>query len=81
MNARNKWTLLGFVLMLLGLLSLVVQMAGLQYSFLAWIEAFGSIGSFLFKIAMLIGGIAIVAVVNTRYENYDEYFDGDKYKK
>lgn len=81
MTKRGMWTLIGFLCFLFGILSLTVNLVGLNFGFLRWIEAFGRVGAFVFKLAMTVGGIVIVALANaSNEEDYDEFFDGGKAK-
>lgn len=80
MSKRVRWTALGFILFLMGAVSLSINLVGLKFSFLAWIDNFGQLPSFAIKLAMIIVGIIITLVANNNEDAYDEYFDGDKYK-
>lgn len=79
MSKRAKWTLLGFCLFILGMSALTIQMVGLQYGFLAWMESLGRLPSFLLKLGMIVAGLVMVALANAaKEEDYDEFFDGGK---
>ena len=77
---KNMWVFIGFILFLMGMLTIVVNSVGIYYGFLAWIENMGKLGSFIFKLSMVFVGVAIVVLVRYDEDAYDEYFDGDKYK-
>ena len=77
---KNVWVLVGFILFMLGMLTIVVNSVGIYYGFLAWIENMGKLGSFIFKLSMVFVGVAIVVLVRYDEDAYDEYFDGKKYK-
>jgi hypothetical protein len=76
---RIKWMLVGCTLFFTGSICLIVNSVGLTFGFLQWIDALGILGSFLFKLALIFGGILIVILVNHNPDAYDEYFDGNKY--
>lgn len=77
---RITWMLVGCVMFFTGSICLIVNSVGLTIGFLQWIENMGTMGSFLFKLGLIFGGIAIVVLVNHNPDAYDEYFDGTKYK-
>ncbi|CAA6825787.1 MAG: Unknown protein [uncultured Aureispira sp.] len=77
---RTFWTIVGCLMFFTGALCLIVNSVGLQIGFLMWIELMGVLGSFLFKIGLIFGGIAVVILANHNPEAYDEYFDGKKYQ-
>lgn len=78
---KNLWIFIGFLMFMTGMLTLVVNSVGIYYGFLGWIEMMGKLGSFLFKLGLILCGVAIVALSTHDEEAYDEYFDGDKYKE
>lgn len=80
MSKRVRWTALGFILFLMGTVSLSINLVGLNFSFLGWIDNFGQLPAFVIKLAMIIVGVVIAIVANNNEDGYDEYFDGDKYK-
>ncbi|MCP4438935.1 MAG: hypothetical protein GY810_08315 [Aureispira sp.] len=80
MTKRVRWTLLGFLLFLIGAVTLSINLVGLKFSFMAWIDTFGQLPGFIFKVALIVVGIVIAIVANSNEDAYDEYFDGDKYK-
>ncbi|MCH2044616.1 MAG: hypothetical protein MK212_10910 [Saprospiraceae bacterium] len=63
MKQRNNRLLIGgFSLFILGTLSLILEMAGVKFNFLAWMEYFGRLGSFLFKLGFVVGGMMMVTL-------------------
>ncbi len=79
-DLKTLWTFVGFLMFLSGMIMIVVNMVGIYYGFLAWIEDMGRVGSFLFKLGLIFGGVAIVTLVRYDEEAHDEYFDGNKYQ-
>lgn len=80
-HLRKYWMILGCILFFLGTISLVVNSVGLTLGTLQWVEQMGKLGSFLFKVFMIMSGVIIFVLVNHNPEAYDEYFDGNKYKE
>ena len=62
------FTLVGFLLFLYGFLSLVLSMIGVQLTFLTWLDGAGRLYGFIFRLLMVLGGIIIVALVQTDWK-------------
>ena len=77
---RVFWMIVGCIMFFTGMISLVVNSVVLTLGFLNWVEGMGQLGSFLFKLGLIFGGIAVVILANHSPEAYDEYFDGSKYE-
>ncbi len=77
---RLFWMVVGRIMFFTGMLTLIVNSVALQIGFLQWVEGMGVLGSFLFKLGLIFGGIAVVVLANHRPDAYDEYFDGKKYE-
>jgi len=78
MKNKSLYTVLGFVLFMLGFISIVVNMVGLPFMLTDWIYLIlGRTIGFFLKIVMIIAGIVIVvANLNSNDDDFDEYFDG-----
>jgi hypothetical protein len=57
--------ILGFVLFLTGGCAIAMTMVNIQFVALMWLEKLGPLASFLIKLAMMIGGVILVAVART----------------
>lgn len=77
---RIFWMIVGCLMFFTGIISLVVNSVVLTLGFLEWVEGMGPLGSFLFKLGLIFGGIAVVVLANHNPDAYDEYFDGSKYE-
>ena len=53
-------SLIGFILFILGFSALALQLLGVQFAFLTWIDAAGRLLGFLIRLAMIIGGIILL---------------------
>lgn len=64
---KNKalWTTLGFLMIILGFLSIGLSMVGLKLSILLWMEWFGPLPSFLLKIFLVLAGFVLVYLAQT----------------
>jgi len=78
MKNKSLYTILGFVLFMLGFISIVVNMVGLPFMLTDWIYLIlGKTIGFFLKIVMIIAGVVIVvANLNSSDDDFDEYFDG-----
>ncbi|MCB0651012.1 MAG: hypothetical protein KDC85_07030 [Saprospiraceae bacterium] len=66
---KGLWSIIGFLMMGLGLMSLIFSMVGMQFAFMQWMDAAGRMGGFLLRVVMMIAGIVILYLANT---NFDE---------
>ncbi len=57
MKLRTIFMILGFVLFILGMLSLVLTLIGANFSYLAWIDKPGSPRGLLIRLFMIGGGL------------------------
>lgn len=64
--------LLGFVLFLFGILGIILDLVGMQFSFLLWLDRLGSLVSFLIKLIMLFGGMVIMYLYGTDWRRTDQ---------
>lgn len=62
---KTVFTVIGFLLFVLGTLSLVLSMIGVQFAFLAWLDKLGALFAFITRLAMILAGIILVAVAQT----------------
>ncbi len=58
-------SVVGFVLLTLGFLSLLLGAIGMRFSFLEWIDGMGGLGAFIFKLVMLMVGFGLLYIGNT----------------
>ena len=65
---RGLWSVIGFLMLSLGLLSLIFSMVGMQFVFMQWMDAGGRMGGFLLRLIMIIAGVIILYFANTRFE-------------
>ena len=73
---KSWFTLIGFILLFIGILSIIISIIGANFTFLSWIESFGRLPSFLIKIFFIVAGMLmiIVSLSNLKEEN-DSYVD------
>ena len=73
--SKAIYSIIGFILFVLGFLALVLQMVGVQLVFLTWLDNWGGgIGLFL-RISMIITGLVIVIVTRSGEQTHDEFFN------
>jgi hypothetical protein len=68
--SKNKTLLLvaGFLLFLYGFLAIILQFVGIQFTFLAWIDAAGSLLGFVIRLLMVIAGIIMAFWARTDFD-------------
>ncbi len=66
-SSKSFYAILGFVLIMLGMLSLILLLVGVQLSFLTWIDAAGKPGGFVIRILMILSGFVIIALSQTNW--------------
>ena len=67
---KNKGILsiVGFLLLALGFLSIVLSLVGVQFAFLTWVDAPGPLFGFVIKLAMAIAGILILYLAQSNFK-------------
>lgn len=60
--------IIAFLLFVLGFLSLLMSMLGLQFTYLRWLEKLPVLISVLIKLTMLIGGIVLAYMTTLDHE-------------
>ena len=68
MKNKGLWLLLGYTLMTLGLIALGMQVVGVHWAFLGFIEWGGRLLALIIKILMVIAGVLIIVFANTDWE-------------
>lgn len=72
MKNKGYWLLLGYTLFTLGLTALIMQMVGVQWAFLRFIELGGRLLGFLVKILMVLAGVWLITMANTDWKRERE---------
>ena len=69
---KATWVSIGFLLFILGFVSLVLSLVGLKLSFLTWIDGPGAVFGFVVRVLMIVGGIVVVYLTTTDWRNQEE---------
>ena len=73
---NRRLMILGFCCFVLGSLSLFLELAGVNYVFMAWIDGMiGKLGGLLLKIALIVGGLMMVTIAVSPDEEEGEEKD------
>lgn len=71
---------IGMILFLIGLTSLLLNVTGVRYSFLSFIEQAGALVAFLIRLGMIVGGILILYLSATNWQRErDEVLRGERW--
>ncbi len=62
----------GMLLMIFGVTAILLQMVGVHWYFLAWIEAAGLLFAFFIKVLMVLSGAVLFFVSNINWEREQE---------
>ncbi len=65
---RTFLTVVGFLLVGIGFLSLILSLVGIEFSFLNWLRSFGPLGAFLVRLGMILGGFILIYLGQTDWE-------------
>ena len=57
---KGYWTVIGFLLLLFGFLSLLLSLVGLELTFMKGLNVLGSMGKFLTQLLMIFGGVVVM---------------------
>ncbi|MFN0035969.1 MAG: hypothetical protein ACKVUS_12975 [Saprospiraceae bacterium] len=68
MKNKGLLLLLGYLLFTFGITSIVMELVGVHWYFLSWLERGGRLLAFVLKILMLIGGILLIVFARTDWE-------------
>ena len=69
---KRTWLLIaGFFTFSIGFLSLILQLIGLDFQFLNWLNFAGALTGFILRIFMILGGIIMAAWSRTDWEQED----------
>lgn len=68
MKNKGYWILLGLLLIIFGITAIVLQMIGIQWTFLRFLEIPGRLFSFVAKIIMVLAGFIIIVLARTDWE-------------
>ncbi len=70
---KGLWSLIGFLLIIIGITALVLSIVGVQLSFLTWIDKPGKLIGFLIRLFMIMTGFIIIVLTRTdwKQENLD----------
>ena len=72
---KGIYTLIGFLLFIIGGTALVLSLVGVKLSFLLWIDAAGGLLGFIIRIVMMIGGIVIAVLSTGNWQEDDDLND------
>ena len=72
MTSKSIYAIIGFVFIIIGVLSLVLLFVGVQLSFLTWIDAAGRLVGFVIRLLMIMSGFIIITLSQTNWRNVED---------
>lgn len=73
--SKAIYSIIGFILFVLGFLALVLQMVGVQIAFLTWLDNWGGGTGLFLRVLMIVAGLVIVIVTRSNEQTHDEFFN------
>jgi len=64
---KNLITIVGFLLVITGFLSMIVSVVGLKFSFLLFLESWGSLVGFVIKLFIILTGFILTYLGQTNF--------------
>ncbi len=65
---KSLLTVIGFLLFVLGIVSIILSVVGMQFKLLLWQDQLGSLWAFIIRILMIFIGIILVYLTNTQWK-------------
>jgi len=65
---KTTLTIIGFLLLMLGVISLVLTLVGVQLSYLLWIDAMGKGIGFVLRLIMVLTGVVMIVLSRGRFD-------------
>lgn len=65
---KTKYTVLGFLLFILGIVSMVLSLVGVKLAFLVFIDSFGRGIGFMIRILMVLVGVVMVVMSRSEFD-------------
>ncbi|HMY83219.1 MAG TPA: hypothetical protein PLC76_14195 [Saprospiraceae bacterium] len=69
MQKKDLYTTAGFLLMSIGLTSIVLNVVGVEWVLLKWMNKLSGLTGFLIKLVMIIAGIIIIYLNKADWKN------------
>ena len=60
MKKKDLYTLIGFLMFVIGLTSIIFNIVGVEWVILKWLSHFNAMFGFLLKLLMVVGGLVII---------------------
>ncbi len=77
MKNKGYWILLGFSLIVFGFTSIVLQMVGVNWAFLQFLDLGGRLLGFVLRLIMVLAGVLIVVFAHTDWERERQDSEAD----
>lgn len=68
MKNKGLWLLFGYTLFTLGITAIVLELVGVHWVILSWLELGGRLLSFAGKLLMIIAGVLMIVFARTDWE-------------
>ncbi len=72
MTSKGIYAIVGFVFIIIGMLSFILMFVGVQLSFLTWLDTFGRLTGLLIRLVFIISGFIIITLSQTDWRNVED---------
>ena len=69
---KGIYSLIGFILFILGFVALSLSLVGIRLSFLSFLDRISPLFGFVVKLLMIVGGIVMVILARTDWEKENQ---------
>ena len=69
---KGIYSLIGFILFILGFVALSLSLVGIRLSFLSFLDRISPLFGFVIKLLMIVGGIVMVILARTDWEKENQ---------
>jgi uncharacterized membrane protein len=68
MKNKSRWILTGLLLLIFGFTAIVLQLVGVSWAFLHFLDQVGGLFAFVVKVLMVMAGILLIVIARTDWE-------------
>jgi len=68
MKNKSLWILTGLLLLIFGFTAIVLQLVGVSWAFLHFLDQIGGLFAFVMKVLMVMAGILLIVIARTDWE-------------
>ena len=78
---KTAFTVLGFILFFVGILSIILSIVGTNFTFLSWLEDFGRLQAFLIKVGFMSVGMVMIIISMSNLKEENQSYEDENAKR